>query len=164
MRWKQNIFWIADKTRQCNKSSHVKMDSLQRCQVLTFPRGHWDFRFCGFGNFLNRFFGFGVSDFLLGDAVWCFYGFYSENTRVNDAHINYEKKKTKQNNPPSLMISRGLYRKAITYKPKKFIGHCEGLLSGSRSQSWSRDKAKKWKQKAVSLKCAGFHNQSPSTN
>ena len=141
------------------------MDSLQRCQVLTFPRGHWDFRFCGFGNFLNRFFGFddclqflfyfvlsfrffsktkiGVSDFLLGDAVWCFYGFYSENARVNDAHINYEKKKTKQNNPPSLMISRGLYRKAITYKPKKFIGHCEGLLSGSRSQSWSRDKAKK---------------------
>ena len=42
-----------------------------------------------------------------------------------------------------MIISRGLYRKAITYTPKKFIGHCDCLLSGSRSQSWSRDKAKK---------------------
>lgn len=27
-----------------------------------------------------------------------------------------------------MTISRGLYRKAITYTPKKFIGHCDCLL------------------------------------
>ena len=118
MRWKHNIFWLADTTRQCNKSSHVKMNSLQRCQVLTFPRGALGFS--GFDNFLDRFFGFsvclqflfyfvlsfwffsktkiGFSDLLFGDAVWCFYGFYSENTRVNAAHINYDKKKKQNKN------------------------------------------------------------------
>ena len=34
-------------------------EQMQRSR-LSQGGGHWDFRFCGFGNFLDRFFGFCV--------------------------------------------------------------------------------------------------------
>ena len=42
----------------------VRGISLNQVKRGDFPLplrgGHWDFRFCGFGYFLDRFFGFGV--------------------------------------------------------------------------------------------------------
>ena len=38
--------------------------------------GHWDFRFCGFGYFFDRFFGFCVKNLrFFGFGVHCSYGF-----------------------------------------------------------------------------------------
>ena len=34
--------------------------SYQAKGIAAIRGGHWDFRFCGFGYFLDQFFGFGV--------------------------------------------------------------------------------------------------------
>ena len=36
----------------------LKVDNIPIERVTVYRRGHWDFRFCGFGYFLDRFFGF----------------------------------------------------------------------------------------------------------